>query len=160
MDLHPHPLWPVPHIPGPRICSLRATGQVREAGRGFPCHPEQGPVSIPPHLLGPLFLLGGKRVGGSLLFVEPPPAADQGLREGREQIHQSISLSHSRMLLNLSTSSFNSATRLSRSFTCSHRTQPLSLLSSGTSARLMHSLQPETWTPAFLRGASSGSPHS
>ena len=76
------------------------------------------------------------------------------LREGRVRLHQSISLSHSRMLLSLSTSSFSSATRLSRSFTCSHRTQPLSLLSSGTSARLRHSLQPETWTPAFLRGAS------
>jgi len=28
--LHPHPLWPVPHIPEPRICCLRATGQVRD----------------------------------------------------------------------------------------------------------------------------------
>ena len=77
MELHlrPHPLWSVPHIPEPRICRLRATGQGREAGRGFTCHPKQGPVSIPPHLLGPLFLLGGKRVGGSPLFMEPPPAA-------------------------------------------------------------------------------------
>jgi len=67
-----------------------------------------------------------------------------GLREGRVQLHQSISLPHSLMLLNLSTSSFSSATRLSRSFTWSHRTQLLTLLSSGTSARLRHSLQPKT----------------
>jgi len=80
------------------------------------------------------------------------------LREGRERLHQSISLSYSWMLLNLSTSSFSSATRLSRSFTCSHRTQQLSLLSSGMSARLRHSLHPETWTPAFLRGASDWVP--
>jgi len=48
---------------------------VREAARGFACRPEQVPVSIVPCLLGPLFLLGGKRVGGPLLSVEPPPAA-------------------------------------------------------------------------------------
>jgi len=52
------------------------------------------------------------------------------LREGRVRLHPSISLSHSLLLLNLSTSSFSSATRLSRSFTWSHRTQLLSLLSS------------------------------
>ena len=75
LHLHPLPLWPVPHIAEPPICCLRATGQVREAGRGLACRPEQGPVTIPPCLLGPLFLLGGKRVGGPLLLVEPPPAA-------------------------------------------------------------------------------------
>ena len=48
-----------------------------------------------------------------------------GLREGRVRLHQSISLSHSWMLLNLSTSFFSSATRLSRSFTWSHRTAVL-----------------------------------
>ena len=80
--LHPHPLWPVPHIPEPHTCCLRATEQVREAGGKFACPPEQGPVSIPPHLLGPLFLLGGKRVGGSLLSVEPPPAASASGRAG------------------------------------------------------------------------------
>jgi len=78
MDLHPHPHWPVPHIPEPRICWLRAAGQGREAGRGFACHPEQGPVSIPPHLLGPLFLLSGQRVGGPLLLMKPPSAALAG----------------------------------------------------------------------------------
>jgi len=44
---------------------------VREAERGFACHPEQ---HSPPHLLS-LLLLSGKRVGGSLLFMESPPAA-------------------------------------------------------------------------------------
>jgi len=124
--LHPHPLWPVPHIPEPHICCLRATGQVREAGGKFACHAEQGPVSIPPHLLGPLFLLGGKRVEVSLLFMELPPAASASGRAGC--CSTSRSLSHSRMLLSLSTSSFSSAIRLSRSFTCSHRTQPFRCL--------------------------------
>jgi len=39
------------------------------------------------------------------------------LRDGRVQLYQSISLSHSLMFFNLCTSSFSSATRLSRSFT-------------------------------------------
>ena len=77
-----------------------------------------------------------------------------GLREGRVRLHQSISLSHSWMIHNLSTSSSSSAPRLSRSFTCSHRTQLLSLLSSGTSARFRHSLQPKAWTAMCLCGTS------
>jgi len=77
-----------------------------------------------------------------------------GLREGRERLHQLILRSRSRMLLNLFTSSFSSATRLSRSFTRLHRTQQLSLLSSGSSARLRHPLQPETWTAVCLCGTS------
>jgi len=71
MDLHLHPHLAGPHIPEPHNCCLRATGEVREAGKGFV---EQGPISIPLCLLGPLFLLGGKRVGGPLLLVELPPA--------------------------------------------------------------------------------------
>ena len=73
------------------------------------------------------------------------------------RLHQSISLSHSWMILNLSTSSFSSATRMSRSFTWSHRTQLLSLLSSSTSTRLRHSLQPETcqlYSPMLPGGCS------
>jgi len=74
-DLCLHPHLPGPHIPEPHICCLKADGEVREAGRGLTYHPEQGPVSIPSCLLGPLFLLGGKMVGSPLLLVEPPPAA-------------------------------------------------------------------------------------
>jgi len=70
------------------------------------------------------------------------------------QLHQSIFLSHSLMFLNLSTSSFSSTTRLSRSFTWSHQTRLLSLLFYGTSARLRHSLQPEIWTAVCLSGTS------
>jgi len=66
------------------------------------------------------------------------------------RLHQSISLSHSLILLNLSSFSFISATRLSRSIAWSHQAQLLSLLSSGTSARLRYSLQPETWTAVCL----------
>ena len=73
-----------------------------------------------------------------------------GLRDGRVRLHQSISLSHSLMLLNLSTPFFSSATRLNRSLTWLHKTHLLSLLSSGTSARLRYSLQPETWTAMCL----------
>jgi len=94
LHLHPLPLWPVPHIPEPRICCLRATGQVKKAGRGFACHPEQGPISIPPHLLGPLFLLGGKRVGGSLLFVKLPPAASASGMAGSGSTSRSQCLDH------------------------------------------------------------------
>jgi len=75
MDLPLHPHLPGPHIPEPRICCLRATGEVREARRVCVCCPEQGPVSISPCLLGPVFLLGGKRVGDPLLLVELPTAA-------------------------------------------------------------------------------------
>jgi len=122
LHLHPHPLWLVPYISEPHICCLRATGQVREAGRGFACPPEQGPVSIPPHLFGPLFLLWWQE-GRGFSALRGAASCCLCVREGRVLLHQSNSLSHFRMLLNLSTSSFSSATRLSRSFTCSHRTQ-------------------------------------
>jgi len=46
---------------------------VRDAGREFSCCPEQQPISIAPHLLGPLLLLGRKRVG-ELLFLREPPS--------------------------------------------------------------------------------------
>jgi len=144
MVLHPHPHFPGPHVPEPCIYCLRATGEAREARRGFACCPKQGCISIPLCLSGPLFLLGGKRAGSPLLLMEPPPAASASGRAGCGST--SCSPSHCLMLLNLSTSSFSSATRLSRSFTWSHQTPLLSLLSSGTSARLRHSLQPETWT--------------
>jgi len=91
LHLHPHPLWPVPHIPEPRICCLRATGPVSEVGGRFTWPPEQGPISIPPHLLGPLFLLCGKRAGGCLLFVEPPPAASASGRAGCGSTSRSLS---------------------------------------------------------------------
>ena len=68
----------------------------------------------------------------------------------RESLHQSISRSHSLMVLNLSTSSLSSTTRLSSSSTCSHLTQVASFPSSLSSSRLWHSLQPETCTATFL----------
>jgi len=73
---------------------------------------------------------------------------------GRAWLHQSISLLHSLMLLNISTSSLNSATRMSRSITWSQRTQVFCLLPSHTSDRLRHSLQPETCTAACLHRSS------
>ena len=76
------------------------------------------------------------------------------LREGRAWFHQSISFSDSLMLLNLSTSSRSSATRLSRSSTQSHLTPLFSPLTSVTRERLWHSLQPETWMAACFRGSS------
>jgi len=82
MELHPHPHLTGPHIPEPPIGCLRATGQVRETRMGFVCHPKQGPFSIPLYLLGPLFLLGGKRIGGPLLLVKPPPAVSPQGRQG------------------------------------------------------------------------------
>ena len=45
----------------------------------------------------------------------------------RESLHQSISRSHSLIVLNLSTSSLSSTTRLSSSSTCSHLTQQQAL---------------------------------
>lgn len=48
----------------------------------------------------------------------------------------------------LHTTSFSCATRLSRSFPCSHLQQMLPLLPSGIGGKLRHSLQPETWTAA------------
>ena len=68
----------------------------------------------------------------------------------RESLHQSISHSHSLIVLNLSTSSLSSTTRLSSSSTCSHLTQVASFPSSLGSSRLWHSLQPETCTATFL----------
>jgi len=76
------------------------------------------------------------------------------LGDGRAWLHQSISLSHSLMLLNLSTPSLSSATQLSRPSTWSQRTQAFYLLPSDTSDRLRHSLQPETCTAACLCGNS------
>ena len=73
---------------------------------------------------------------------------------GRAWLHQSVSPSHSLMLLNLSASSLSSATRTSRSSTWSQRTQAFCLLPSHTSDRLGHSLQPETCTAACLCGSS------
>jgi len=55
--------------------------------------------------------------------------------DGRAWVHQPISLSHSLMLLNLSTSSLSSATRLSRSSTWSQRTQAFCPLPSDTTDR-------------------------
>lgn len=56
--------------------------------------------------------------------------------------------SQSLILLNLSTSSLSSTTRLNRSPTLSHLTQLLSLLLSNDSASLWLPLKPETWTAA------------
>jgi len=67
-----------------------------------------------------------------------------------ESLHQSISRSHSLMVLNLSTSSLSSTTRLSSSSTCSHLTQVASFPSSLGSSRLWQPLQPETCTATFL----------
>jgi len=75
MELHPHPLWPVPHIPGPRILLLKGNWAGEGGREGIRLPSRAGTHFRSPHLLGPLFLLGGKRVGGSLLLMEPPPAA-------------------------------------------------------------------------------------
>ena len=50
-------------------------GVEREARRGFTCRSEQGPVSIPRWLSGPLLLLDGERAGNLLLLVEHPSSA-------------------------------------------------------------------------------------
>ncbi|KAI6069708.1 Follistatin-related protein 5 isoform X2 [Aix galericulata] len=65
-------------------------------------------------------------------------------RPRRELLHKSISRSHSLISLNLSTSSLSSATRRTRSSTCSHLTHTVSLPSAGGSNRLRHCLHPET----------------
>lgn len=70
------------------------------------------------------------------------------LSDARAWFHQPISFSDSLMLLNLPTTSFRCAPRLSRVSTWSHVPQPLSLLPSTTGERLCHSLQHETWVAA------------
>lgn len=71
------------------------------------------------------------------------------LRDGREWLYQSISLSHFLIILNLSTSSFSSATRQIIHLVTPHR-QVLCLLPLDTKDRIWHSLQPETWIAACL----------
>jgi len=63
------------HLPGPPVPEshnycVRASGVEREAGRGFACCPEKGPVSIPPCLSGPLLLPSRVRAGDLLLLME------------------------------------------------------------------------------------------
>ena len=70
-------------------------------------------------------------------------------RDDRMQLHQSISLPQSQMLLNLSTSSFSFTTMLSRSSTCSHCAQVVYLLPSCSIDRARHSLQPGNRTAAW-----------
>lgn len=76
------------------------------------------------------------------------------LRASKEQLRHAISSSDPLTLLNLSTSSLSRTTKLSIFSICSHLTQLLSLSRSDASARLWHSLQPDTWTPACFHNSS------
>ena len=109
---------------------------------GVTCVSKLGPAAIPPLLLNRLSVLDYSKGEGPLWF-----GGVQSLHLSlRESLHQSISRSHSLIVLNLSTSSLSSTTRLSSS----HLTQVASFPSSLGSSRLWHSLQPETCTATFL----------
>jgi len=87
--LHPHPLWPVPHIPEPRICCLRATGQ-----GGIPLPPRAGTCfHSPPSLRSPLSARW-QEGRGFLLFVDLPPAASasQGGQSAAPPVDLSLTL--------------------------------------------------------------------
>jgi len=71
---------------------LKGNWEGEGAQEGIHLLSEQGPVSIPPCLLGTLFLLGGKRVGGSLLLVQVPPNALASGRAGSGSTSLSFSL--------------------------------------------------------------------
>lgn len=116
----------------------RGTWELRQIGMGFACNAELGPVSLPPHLINPFPLPNGGRVGYPTLFGGVSPQC-LSCKYGRESLHQSISCSHCLKLLNLSAYS-SSATIPSRSSTCSHLTQVISLLSSAGSNTLRHSI--------------------
>ena len=116
---------------------------------------ELGLSSSSPRLSGPCCLPDSARTWGpSPTFWGVSPWR-LPLWHAWELLHQSISCSHSLMVLHLSTSSLSSATMLSRSSTCSPLTQVQFLPPSSTSAsRLRHSLQPEAGTATFLGRAS------
>ena len=90
MDLTPHPHLSGPHFLEPRICCLRASGEVREAGTGFTCRPKQGSISTPPCLLGPILVLSDKRLGRSSVSCGAPSCC-LGLRNTQKRVKTKIS---------------------------------------------------------------------
>ena len=103
---------------------------------GVACIFKLGPAAIPPLLSNRLSVLDYSKGEGPLRFGGWDLCIFLS-----ESLHQSISCSHSLMVLNLSTSSLSSTTRLSSSSTCSHLTQVASFPSSLGSSRLWHSLE-------------------
>ena len=69
-------------------------------------------------------------------------------KDGRTELHQSVSLSLPLLLLSLSTCFLSSATIKRREFSCSHCRQTSSAMAPRTTDKLKHSTQERGWTDA------------
>ena len=120
MDCHPHPPLTGLTPPGPHTCCTEAPGKARWARRAFACCHKCGLASVHSFPLSCCLQPSGRGGMQDLLdrgFLLVAAAAPVPVSGGRAGHHQSVSVSASLMLRNLSTSSRSSATMQSKSST-------------------------------------------